>query len=146
MKKSATGIELHVPSFFLETSNEALIDQVRWLRKTAGISGDFFVDLLKMNEEHITAWMQRKKPLSPHNRETLQSLWKLMLHLLSLFDYDVERVTKALEIVAKADSELGKRPAPPWLGLSIRAYIAKRGRPAIEETCRWVEGLRFADS
>jgi hypothetical protein len=137
---------LTVPDFFQEETAEALRLQVEWLTSEIGVDDSFFGRLVGTDPATLGRWRRGEADLPPDGEETLRSLWRTMLHLLSFLNLDRERVRELFGQLMPARPP-GDRSSvsPPWSGTTLRAYLERDRAGGIEAVDRWVTGLRFGD-
>jgi hypothetical protein len=135
-----------VPDFFQEETPDALRCQVDWLAREIDVDDSFFARLLRTDEATISNWRRLDTTLPAGGNETLQLLWRTMLHLLSFLNFDQARVRDLFQHTTLAGSTIGESPLiPPWGTSSLKAYLEASGVSAIEKVDGWVTGLRFGD-
>ncbi len=133
------------PSFFHDETESALISRVAWLENEAGVSDAFFSHMLKIDQKTFSRWKNKEGVLSEEPRANLQEFWQATLHILSLFNFDSERLRNMLE--QYAEKQEWKTPLdPPWTGTSLREYLESQGPSSIKKVSQWAEAIRFAQS
>ncbi len=135
-----------VPDFFQEETADALRCQVDWLAREVGVDNSFFAKLLGTDQATFSNWREFKGNLPSDGEELLRRLWRTMLHLLSLLNFDEVRIRALFQhtmpvMPAAEQANL----SPPWSGSSLRAYLERAGGGAIDKVDGWVTGLRFGD-
>jgi hypothetical protein len=84
--------------------------------------------------------------LPPGGEETPRRFWRTVLHLLSFLNFDRAKVRDLFQQTMPAQpSGEASALAPPWGGLSLKAYLERTGASAIGKIDGWVTGLRFGD-
>jgi hypothetical protein len=139
-------VQSTVPDYFQEDTPDALRCQVEWLIREVGVDDAFFARLVDADEATFSGWRSLDAALPPRGEETLRSLWRAVLHLLSFLNFDRSRTRdlflQAMPAVAPgAESPL----TPPWSGASLKAYLERARADGIERVDGWVTGLRFGN-
>jgi hypothetical protein len=139
-------IRAPVPDFFQEETEDALREQVAWLVREIGVDDSFFVRLLRTDAAVFADWRASGAPLSPENAQTLRSLWRTMLHLLSFLNFEEDRVRALFRCFVPAPRR-GEGPplAPPWSGSTLQGFLERGGAEAIDRVEYWVTAFRFGD-
>jgi hypothetical protein len=133
-----------VPDFFQEDTEDALREQVGWMSHEIGVDDSFFARLLRTDVAAFAAWRASRAPLSSEHAQTLRSLWRTMLHLLSLYGCEEDRVRALFEYFLPAPKRgEGSPVAPPWGGSTLKGFLEAGGAEAIVRLDYWVTGLTF---
>lgn len=139
-------MHLPVPDFFQEETEDALPDQVDWLIRQVGVDDAFFAKLLDTDERTFSDWRQGSAALPPGCQQTLQDLWRAVLHLLSLLNFDPVPLRELFQQTMPAYAPDKIPPsAAPWGGMSLKAYLEGNRAEGIRKVDGWVTGLRFGD-
>jgi hypothetical protein len=137
--------ESTVPDFFQEETSAALRCQTDWLARAVGVDDAFFARLVGTDEATWLSWRADGADLPRDGEETLRSLWRTVLHLLSFANFDSLAVRYFFQYTWPA-RPVGSVPLwPPWGGSSLKTYLAAGGAEAIEKVDAWVTGFRFGD-
>src|SRR5262245_57524185 len=135
-----------VPDFFQEETADALRCQVDWLTREIGVDDSFFAKLTGTDLATFSNWRVLAAHLPPEAEATLRRLWRTVLHLLSLLNFEEVRVRDLFEhTMPVRPSAEESTLVPPWRGASLKAYLERDGAGAIDKVDGWVTGLRFAD-
>jgi hypothetical protein len=106
-----------VPDFFQEETADALRCQAAWLVDEVGVDNAFFAKLVGTDEVTFRNWRVRDTDLPPEAEETLRHLWRTVLHLLSLLNFDRARVRHLFQHTMPVGPAGERSPvAPPWAG------------------------------
>lgn len=135
-----------VASFFQEDTESALISQVQWLQGELGVSDQFFSNLLKVEEQTFYRWKTRDGSLPQEAQNHLKEFWRVILHILSFLNFDLERVHVMLDHKDDSKVRVEKPFSPPWIGTSMKVYMETNGPVSIQKVDQWVQAFRFADS
>lgn len=113
------------PDFFQQTTKEAQIKRLEWLRKTFNLPGSFILAAVGK--------LMGEDELLDIAAERIEKLWIMFLHLMSFAGGEAN----ALKLFdAAADG-----PGVDWTGKSIRQYLEDGGDPDI--VSRWILSFRF---
>lgn len=132
--------------FFQDDTESALISQVQWLQKELGVSDQFFAKLLKVEERTFFRWKTKDGTLPQKAQNHLKEFWRVILHILSFLNFDLNRVHVMLDHRDDSRVKIETPFTPPWIGTSMRAYMETNGPASIQKVDLWVQALRFADS
>ncbi|MCH9682122.1 MAG: hypothetical protein K0V04_11860 [Deltaproteobacteria bacterium] len=129
-----------VPDFFVQTNDDARRSQAQWLSEHMGLDGVALADVLGCSPEPLARWRDGLATLAEPHRNILDSLWSLVRHLLSFCGFDSRRARTMLD---SRVPDSGSPLAPPWQGGSLRRHLRDGGARAIEQSRRFIIGLRF---
>ena len=135
---------IEVESFFTETSDKALVAQVRWFQSCLHVNDDFFSDMLNLEGRTFSRWKYGEGYLSNDKQKLLNEFWEMLLHVMSFYDYDLTSVRELFQSEASRSSAVSPLD-PPWTGTSLRNYLEKTGPSSIREANRWIQTLRYAN-
>jgi hypothetical protein len=139
-------VQSTVPDFFQEETPDALRSQVDWLGSEIGIDNASFANIVGTDEVTFSNWRVLDTSLPPGGEETLRTLWRTVLHLLSFLNFDESRVRDLFLRTMPANPSRNESPlTPPWSGASLKAYLEQTRADGIEKVAGWVTGLRFGD-
>lgn len=143
-RRAAADLGAGVPTFFRDSGEPSLIKRAEWMREKLGLDDAFFARFLGVEEEQFYRWRKRGGALQEEKLSEVRDFWEVILHLLSFFNLDVGQVRNFIE------HEEEKRPIklpfdPPWVGTSVRDYLAVRGRGGAQKLNRWTQSFQFAD-
>jgi hypothetical protein len=144
-RRAKMRANLVVEPFFAEDAEWALLEQVNWLRINIELSDSFFSNLLDIDEEAFYQWRNQTASLPDEVLNYLREFWQVILHFLSLFDFDSDRLY-ALFYYEEKGRPIRLYLDPPWTGTSLKEYLQKSGPIGIREVDYWVQALRFANS
>jgi hypothetical protein len=133
-----------VPAFFQQDSSEALRLQTGWLIQELGVDDRFFAKLTGRSESDFARWRRGESKALPEVESSVHDLWRTVLHLLSLFNFDSEKVGELFHSSVSSDQP-SSGSAAPWQGLTLQKYLEQGGREAVAKVESWVTGLRFGD-
>jgi hypothetical protein len=131
-----------VPAFFQEHSVQAMRQQAAWLIDRIGVDDAFFARLTRSTSEDFSRWRRGLVDV-PTVEVVLRDLWRTVLHLLSLLNFDSGQVAELFESVASGQAQ--STSAAPWQGSTLRRYLETGGAEAIAKVESWVTGLKFGD-
>jgi hypothetical protein len=143
------------PDYFQQEDGTALRQRAQWLDDKLGLDSHFLSKVLHEQEATINAWRKKGAPLPAPSEDILRELWRVVLHLLSHYNNEEQRVRQLLEQTipespqpkaAPAPVERASRLFPPWFHSSLKSHLEARGVDAIAEVNHWVMSLRFGDS
>jgi hypothetical protein len=143
-KRTAEDLGVGVPTFFRDGGEPSLIKRAEWLREKLGLDDAFFARLLGVEDEQFYRWRISGGALREEKLSEFREFWEVILHLLSFFNLDISQVRNFIE------HEEEERPVklpfdPPWVGTSVRAYLAITGRGGAQKLNRWIQSFQFAD-
>lgn len=138
-------MKLEVPDFFQEDSDAALLSRAEWLHENLGWDNRFFSKLLRESETVVKQWRDGRAPLDPEAQRTLRHLWTVVLHFLSDYNLESDRVRKLFDTTAPAGANGPSALRLPWAESSIRQFLETRGAEAVGLLDEWVMALRFGD-
>lgn len=143
------------PDFFQQEDEAALREQAQWLDEKLGLDSRFLSKVLHEDEGKIKNWKQEHGHLPTDSEEILSGLWRVVMHLLSHYNNEEQRVRQLLE--QRLPASLPTPPEtfptqavsplyPPWLGFpSLKSYLEEHGVNAINQVDKWIMLLRFGD-
>lgn len=143
-ERAAEDLGGGVPTFFRDSGEPSLIKRAEWLGEKLGLGDAFFARFLDVKEEQFYRWRMREGELREEKLREFREFWEVFLHLLSFLNLDVGQVRNFIE------HEEEERPVklpfdPPWVGTSVRAYLAVTGRGGVQKLKRWIQSFQFAD-
>ena|SRR5213594_349480 len=136
--------DVSILEFFLDSSEKALLSQVRWAKENLGVTYELYMNLLSIEQARFCNWVQGKATLTVGQRGTLAEVGMLQLHLLSVYGFNLDKVRTMCEYVVP-DAVSSSFHAPPWTGTSINKYLLRHGKEGIKTIRDWFQALRFAD-
>lgn len=134
--------------FFNNDTEKGLIQQMEWLHRKLDFSDHYLASLADVSESEYYKWKYGDGRLADSAKETLRNLWHAILHILSLFNFELWRIQDLIDHKAAPNEvKIGRRhpSAPPWLGGTFRNYILEQRACGIDAVTRWVESIRFDD-
>jgi hypothetical protein len=134
-----------VESFFQDNTNQGLIAQVQWAEKELQLSDEFFSNFLQIPLTDFNAWKRQSKPLEPTAETNLRYLWRVVLHVLSFLNFNMDLTRVLLVSKTSSHTDTASPFDPPWTGTSMKAYLEASGLPALISIDRWIQGIRFPD-
>jgi hypothetical protein len=136
-----------VPDFFQEETPDALRSQVDWLGREVSIDSASLAKIVGTDEMTFSNWRLLDTDLPPGGEETLRTLWRTVLHLLSFLNFDESRVRELFLRTMPANSSGNESSVtPPWSGTSLKTYLEQNRTTGIEKVDGWVTGLRFGET
>jgi hypothetical protein len=139
-------LQTTVPDYFQEETSEALRSQVDWLGREVTIDHSSLAKIIGTTQATISNWHSHDANLPQGGEETLRTLWRAVLHLLSFLNFDETRVRELIVQTMPASPSREKSPlTPPWSGVSLKTYLEQNHADGIEKVDGWVTGLRFGD-
>lgn len=139
-------VQSSVPDFFQEETPDALRSQVDWLVHAVSVDDAFFANLLGTDALTFANWRAQDALLPAEGEDTLRTLWRTVLHLLSFLNFDQARVRDLFLRAMPACPSGEESPlTPPWSGESLKTYLEQTRAAGIEKVEAWVTGLRFGD-
>jgi hypothetical protein len=137
-----------VESFFQNNTQEALLAQVNWVQKELRVPDQFFSNVLRIDDKVFLQWKTEHQPLPEDAQEQLRHFWRVLLHILSLLNFNLSLVRLMLVHTGNPEHAPSSQSGfePPWVGTSMKSYLEQKGSAGIEQVDRWIQGIRFADS
>lgn len=140
------SLDLTVPDFFQENDEDALRSQVDWLVRSIGADDKFFAAVLGISDDQFAQWRAAQCSLGAQERETLNSIWQTVLHLMSFLNMDASRLWLLFDSTLPPVTKKERVSiAAPWAGSSLRVFLDGKSGPGVEAVRRWVTGLRFGN-
>jgi hypothetical protein len=137
---------MHVAPFFQKDTEVALRQQVVWLKKHAQLSDQFFLNLLKVDERIFFSWRIGDETLPEDFQEHLKEFWQMILHILSLVNFDLALLKMMIEhSIDTKEGSVNSAFDPPWVGTSLRAYLETNGIAGTRRVNQWVQTMQFGD-
>ena len=143
------------PDFYQLEDEAALRERAGWLDSKLGLDNEFLAKMLQQSEKSVSAWRRNKVAQLPlGGPKILRELWHAVMHLLSYFNNEENRVRQLLvETIpagATTQSELisVENPSPfypPWIGSSMKSYLESQGAEGIAEVNHWIMSIRFGN-
>lgn len=135
-----------VPDFFRDESDAALRSQAKWLEQSLGLDTAFLAKVLHEKESLIAVWKQHGD-LPPESAAVFQELWRMVLHLLSFYDRDEQRLRHLLgQAIDMREKQIASMLLlPPWCGTSLRTFLEVHGLEAVQKINRWLMSVRFGE-
>lgn len=145
-KKADLFSDLAFASFFQNSNESDLIDQVEWAEEKLGLSDRFYARLLRIGTDRFVGWRTGTGAIESQTEDNLREFWETLRHILSFLNFNLESVCVMLD--HKSDSETASTRLsfrPPWIGTSIKNYLETEGPDGIEKVNAWIQAVRFSD-
>jgi hypothetical protein len=132
-------LNLPVPDYFQEDSEDALRSRVQWLEADVSLTDRFFARLLRTDEGTFSRWRERQAALPRKELLGVRDVWEMMMHVLSFVNFDSGRARGLLDhLPAAAARPREASQAPPWAGSSLKTCLETHGPDAMDAVNRWV--------
>ncbi len=137
-----------VPDFFQSDDEESLRSRAKWLDTELGLDTLFLSKVINMDLSELKEWRNKATHMTPTSQKNLSALWHVVLHLLSHFNNEPDRLRRLFEEQVSADAaKFPRHPlSPPWIhSPSLKDYMKSHGVKTIDHVNRWIMSLRFGD-
>ena len=132
-----------VPDFFQGIQDKDLRSQAKWLEDNLGLDRRFFIRVAFGREAALKLEERAISDLYADHKSFLRDFWRVVLHLMSHYNFDSRQVRRLFGERTPAQSTQQRRL--PWSGSSLKDYFEEHGVDAVADVNRWVTSLRFGD-
>ena len=91
-KEADSFTDIAFASFFQNSAESDLIDQVEWSEEKLGLSDGFYSRLLRIETDAFLRWKSGKGAIQKMNQDHLRDFWQTLTHILSFLNFNLELV------------------------------------------------------